>query len=122
GMRETLAIRATLATLPPPGGERRHRGNSGDTEKRPHLSLRDLQLLKKNRAGREAVNMVRPPDRAQLARGEEPGQGQRADPFLDRPRVVVRRAEHPRPAAVATEEQRPGRRDPLGLGRVEQLL
>src|SRR5262245_49067394 len=37
-MCKELAILATLATLPPPGGERRHRRNSGDTQEHPQTS------------------------------------------------------------------------------------
>ena len=74
----------------------------------------------------EAVQEVAPADRPDLAGAEEAGRGH-AEGVLERGRVVVGDVEHVRAAAVAGEQQRPGRalvaqRQRLRLQRLAQVL
>ena len=59
--------------------------------------------------GGEGVQEVLPADRAEFAGAEEPGHRDVAQRGCDEPGVVVRLGEQPRSAAVAGEQQRPGR-------------
>src|SRR5262245_16622590 len=60
--------------------------------------------LEQRHAGREAVDEVLDPNRSQLALGEETGQRHIPGFSADAAGVMVRSWEHPRAAAVATEQ------------------
>src|SRR5262245_4347700 len=69
------------------------------------------RLMKEHCTGGEAVDEILSTNRAKFTGREKAGERERTGRRLNRLRIVIRRVEHARAAAVATEQQAPARRD-----------
>ncbi len=87
-------------------------------ELRAFFRLVRAGLVERQHRRGEAVQVVAPADRPDLARGEEPGHAGGAEHVTDHADVVVGLGEHRRAPAVAGEQQRPARRS---AGAAQQL-